>query len=263
MKVEKKLQDHAQYLQHNLLLKQILHDFMSNVLVHQPLDVFHFAKQYFSNLQDSVKQKTAAKSKVLIIAGAVTSAFKNGRMQLAERLRTDFPREIEVIVSHTTRPKRLGEVNGIHHHFITEEDIETNNIEFVESTDVGEEFYGTSREEFERVVRSGGRIGLMFLDTQGAEQIVEQRDYLGVECRGVYLKPKSIEHVKEAMKERKVYGKEAIEKRIKLLEEEACQLPQTSRIHNYTLFLEADPESAEEVYKKIHQLIMDFATKDL
>lgn len=40
------------YLQEKVILKQVLHDFLASVLVHQPDDVFAFARQYFEMVRD-------------------------------------------------------------------------------------------------------------------------------------------------------------------------------------------------------------------
>lgn len=40
-----------EYLGDQVVLKQILHDFMTSLLVHQPKDIFAFAKEYFSLLK--------------------------------------------------------------------------------------------------------------------------------------------------------------------------------------------------------------------
>ncbi len=264
-KIENKVQDHNHYLQSNPLLRQMLHDFMSNLLVHQPLNVFQFANQYFSNLHNPPADKEngttpTAGSKVIYFSGAISSVFANGRLDIIERLKSDFPREVEAVISHTTRVKRPEEVNTVHYYFINPEDVENNNIEFVESITVGMVMYGISHVEFERVVRSGGRIGLLFLDMQGAQQIEEQRSYLGIESRGVYLKAKSQDDIQRVMENRKVYSQEHIENRKKALQEEEAQLQETNL---YSLILDASSEDIDVIYSKIYQLVMDFISKDL
>ena len=76
-------------------------------------------------------------------------------------------------VSHTTRPRRAGEVNGHDYHFVTDEDFDrlVAANAFVEWAHVHTHRYGTSRD----ALRAGGKDDLLIeVDVQGADALREQ-----------------------------------------------------------------------------------------
>ena len=74
-------------------------------------------------------------------------------------------------VSCTTRPARLGEVEGKDYYFLTPEEFKAaqQRGEFAESAVVHGNMYGTLRKEVDRVLESGRHV-VMDIDVQGAEQ---------------------------------------------------------------------------------------------
>ena len=81
-------------------------------------------------------------------------------------------------VSHTTRPKRVSEVNGKDYYFISNEDFQNmiNNNELVEFEEYGGFAYGTSRKEL-------NQDGLVILDLEvnGATKLLNNNnDFIGL-----------------------------------------------------------------------------------
>ena len=84
-------------------------------------------------------------------------------------------REVEGLrfsVSHTTRPPRTGERDGVEYHFVDEPAFLAlrDSEQLLEWAKVYGHFYGTSLEEYERACRDGVDL-LLDLDVQGAEQV--------------------------------------------------------------------------------------------
>jgi guanylate kinase len=79
--------------------------------------------------------------------------------------------DIGYSVSCTTRAPRQGEEHGRDYYFLSPEDFAERRArgEFAESAEVHGRFYGTLREEVERVLASGRHV-LMDIDVQGAAQ---------------------------------------------------------------------------------------------
>jgi guanylate kinase len=75
-------------------------------------------------------------------------------------------------VSHTTRPARPGEEEGVDYHFIEEPEFQEMLARsmFLEHARVHAHRYGTSRTEYERAEQDGADL-LLDLDVQGAEQV--------------------------------------------------------------------------------------------
>lgn len=76
------------------------------------------------------------------------------------------------IISHTTRPMRAGDVNGVNYHFVSKdgfEHLETNGA-FLETVTLNGQRYGASKAEFERVFASGKPV-VIVVDPDGRSQI--------------------------------------------------------------------------------------------
>jgi guanylate kinase len=94
-----------------------------------------------------------------------------GKTSLVSALVTSNP-EVCVSVSHTTRPMRPGEVNGVNYHFIDhttfEAMIEKN--AFLEHARVFSNLYGTSQAWVEETLKQGIDV-ILEIDWQGAKQV--------------------------------------------------------------------------------------------
>jgi guanylate kinase len=82
-----------------------------------------------------------------------------------------FP-ELALAVSATTRPRRPGEEDGVHYHFLSAEDFErrVQAGEFLEWVDYVGNRYGTLRSEIDRL-QALGKAPLLELETDGALRV--------------------------------------------------------------------------------------------
>lgn len=82
---------------------------------------------------------------------------------------------IHVSVSHTTRAKREGEVDGVNYHFVPVPDFEAmiKHGEFFEYAKVFGNYYGTSRQAAQTLLDAGQDV-ILEIDWQGAQQVREQ-----------------------------------------------------------------------------------------
>ncbi|HSH47511.1 MAG TPA: guanylate kinase [Halomonas sp.] len=82
---------------------------------------------------------------------------------------------IQVSVSHTTRQRRPGEVDGVNYHFVEHADFKAmvERGEFFEYARVFDNLYGTSRVAVERMLTAGQDV-ILEIDWQGARQAREQ-----------------------------------------------------------------------------------------
>lgn len=78
------------------------------------------------------------------------------------------------IVSTTSRKPRIGEIDGIHYHFVSKDDFEAmiDNNEFVEFARYSENYYGTTKAEIERKLKSDKLI-VNVMEIGGALRIKE------------------------------------------------------------------------------------------
>lgn len=104
----------------------------------------------------------------LFVVSAPSGAGKTSLVrELIERLDG-----IQVSVSHTTRPQRNGEVNGVNYHF-TERSVFEDMIargEFFEHARVFDNYYGTSSRAVQALLDAGQDV-VLEIDWQGARQV--------------------------------------------------------------------------------------------
>ncbi|GEK47224.1 guanylate kinase [Bisbaumannia pacifica] len=120
----------------------------------------------------------------LFIVSAPSGAGKTSLVRaLLERLDG-----IEVSVSHTTRPKRPGEVDGVNYHFVDVPAFEAmiERGDFVEHARVFDNYYGTSRPAVQARLAAGQDV-ILEIDWQGARQVREQFP----EAQSVFILPPS------------------------------------------------------------------------
>ena len=105
----------------------------------------------------------------------ITGQSGAGKGTLIKRLLELFP-QLELAVSATTRPRRPGEIDGVHYYFITDE-------EFDRRLDAGDflEYHafpwgqrsGTLLSEFDRI-GDQGKVSVLELETEGALEVADR-----------------------------------------------------------------------------------------
>jgi guanylate kinase len=128
----------------------------------------------------------------------ITAPSGTGKTTIIDIIRKKVE-EIGYSISHTTRPPRRGEVNGVHYYFVTRKDFEKM-IEahgFVEWAIVYDHLYGTSVSNVDSTLSSGKDL-LLDLDIQGAQEIKKQFP----EATLIFILPPSLKTLHERLKRR-------------------------------------------------------------
>ena len=104
----------------------------------------------------------------LLVISAPSGA---GKSSLVKALLAD-DKQLAVSISHTTRPPRPGETDGVEYHFANREGFEQmlSQDEFIESAEVFGNYYGSSKQSLE-TPRSEGLDVILEIDQQGAAQV--------------------------------------------------------------------------------------------
>jgi len=94
-----------------------------------------------------------------------------GKTSLVAELLKRTP-QLSVSVSHTTRPMRPGEEDGVNYHFISHEVFQQmlGETAFLEHAQVFDNFYGTSQKWVESELARGEDV-ILEIDWQGAQQV--------------------------------------------------------------------------------------------
>ncbi len=128
----------------------------------------------------------------------VSAPSGTGKTTLNNRLMRDHP-AIEIAISHTTRKRREGEIDGGSYHFVTKEYFQTmvRHGEMLEWAEVFGNLYGTSRREIDRIFAKGHHV-LLEIDVQGCQSIVRGKP----EAITVFILPPSIESLWHRLEQR-------------------------------------------------------------
>ena len=119
--------------------------------------------------------------------------------------------DIELSVSHTTRPQRDGEREGVDYFFITPGTFEAMVADgaFLEHARVFDHQYGTSRSAVDHA-REAGRDVLLEIDWQGARQVRQAES----EAVSIFILPPSREALVERLRGRGLDSDEVIARRM-------------------------------------------------
>lgn len=155
----------------------------------------------------------AGEQGTLFVISAPSGAGKTSLV--AEMLRQDS--QLGVSVSHTTRPMRTGEQDGVNYHFVSRDEFEAMIAEgdFLEHADVFGNYYGTSHAWVRETLVTGQDV-ILEIDWQGAAQVRR----LVPECVSIFIVPPSAEVLRERLIGRGTDAPEVIERRLAEAEEE-------------------------------------------
>jgi guanylate kinase len=124
---------------------------------------------------------------------------------------------ITLSISHTTRPPRPGDIDGVQYHFVDRTTFEqmVAHGDFLEHADVFGNYYGTSRGAVEPILESGRDV-LLEIDWQGAEQVRRAMP----ECVSIFILPPSRAELERRLRARATDSEATIEKRLAASREE-------------------------------------------
>lgn len=149
-----------------------------------------------------------SKKGILYILSAPSGA---GKTSLVKSLVSDLP-FIRVSVSHTTRPRRPGEEDGINYHFTDRDKFQEmiNKGDFFEFAEVFGNFYGTSQAWVQDTLAEGYDL-ILEIDWQGAQQIRR----LMPEAKSIFILPPSQAALRERLQNRGQDNSDVIENRMR------------------------------------------------
>lgn len=158
-------------------------------------------------------------SSILFIVSAPSGA---GKTSLLHALLERDP-QLRLSVSHTTRPKRPGEQDGVHYHFVdlpTFQRLVAEGV-FVEHAQVFDNYYGTSEQAL-RDQLSAGHDVVVEIDWQGAQQVRARFP----DAVSIFIAPPSIEALRERLSARGQDSEEVIARRMRDAQRELSHYPE-------------------------------------
>mgnify|MGYP005848358377 CR=1 FL=1 len=149
----------------------------------------------------------------LYVISAPSGAGKTSLV--AEMLLQDS--RVGVSVSHTTRPMRSGETDGVNYHFVSRAEFEAmiNRGDFLEHAGVFGNYYGTSQVWVKQTLAKGQDV-ILEIDWQGAQQVRR----LIPECVSIFIVPPSQKVLKARLTGRGTDASDVVERRLNEAAEE-------------------------------------------
>ncbi|MCX7821395.1 MAG: guanylate kinase [Brevinematales bacterium] len=178
-------------------------------------------------------------NKVIVISGPSGV----GKTTIYKRLLNELKDNIEFSISATTRKPRENEKDGVDYYFISKEEFEKKikNNEFVEWANVYGNYYGTLKSEIDRILKN--KHCLLDIDVQGGLNVkkIFQNSFL------IFIKPPSLESLKERLINRHLDNETEIEKRLAFAENEISK----SKFYDFIV----TNDDLEECYNTIKEKI--------
>jgi guanylate kinase len=139
-----------------------------------------------------------------------------GKTSLINALLADTAR-LKVSVSHTTRPMRPGEQEGVNYYFVSTDTFGAMVAQgdFLEHATVFGNLYGTSRRGIEALLAAGDDV-VLEIDWQGARRIRE----IFPGALSIFILPPSIDTLRQRLVQRAQDNAETIERRMRAATEE-------------------------------------------
>ena len=147
-------------------------------------------------------------SATLFVVAAPSGA---GKTTLVKALVSRHP-ELHFSISYTTRKKRSNEANGVDYLFVGVDEFARLRAQgdLLESAEVFDNHYGTSREQVQQHLQDGHHV-ILEIDWQGAAQVREAMP----ECVTIFILPPSPDELEHRLRSRHTDNEEVIHRRLR------------------------------------------------
>ncbi len=134
-----------------------------------------------------------------------------GKTTLVKALVTRSP-ELRFSISYTTRKKRSNEADGVDYLFVSVDEFARLRAQgdLLESAEVFDNHYGTSRKQVEQHLQNGHHV-ILEIDWQGAAQVREAKP----ECVTIFILPPSRDELEHRLRSRRTDSEEVIQRRLR------------------------------------------------
>ena len=163
-----------------------------------------------------------------------------GKGTVIQRLLSRIPEGPALSVSVTTRGPRPGEIEGVHYHFVTDQEFDRMIVDgsLLEWAEIVGHRSGTPRRPVEELL-AAGRDVILEIDVKGAEQVRERVP----DALLIFLEPPSLDVLEQRLRGRGTETDAMIEERLRLA---AREVEEASWFHAVVVNDDAD-RAADEV----------------
>lgn len=159
---------------------------------------------------------SANQGRLIIVSGPSGA----GKSTVVEQLIQACDLPLELCVSATTRPRRPGEIDGVHYEFLSDGEFERRRLasEFLECKEVFGKghWYGTLRHRVATGLNQGKWV-ILEIDVQGAMSVLELGEFNPIT---LFIHPGDIEELGKRLRNRNTESEEAILTRLETAQAE-------------------------------------------
>ncbi|MDC6482006.1 guanylate kinase [Pelagibacteraceae bacterium] len=189
---------------------------------------------------------TSSNGSVMLILSSPSGA---GKTTLTKKIQQKY-QNFKICVSHTTRKPRPNEVEGIDYFFVDHEEFKKkiSNNEFYEYAKIFDNFYGTSRDSVNLLLKKNNNI-LFDIDWQGTQQLLKFEELKLIK---IFLLPPDKNELEKRLIQRNQDNIDVISKRLKAYDDD---------IHHWSDYDHVIiNDNLEHCFLQIEKIIL-FATK--
>ena len=152
---------------------------------------------------------TSSNGSMMLVLSSPSGA---GKTTLTKKIQQKY-QNFKISVSHTTRKPRSNEVEGIDYFFVNHEELKkkNSNNEFYEYAKIFDNFYGTSRNSVNELLKNNNNI-LFDIDWQGSQQLSKFKELKLIK---IFLLPPSKKELENRLTQRNQDNVDIISKRLK------------------------------------------------
>ncbi len=139
-----------------------------------------------------------------------------GKTTLTKKIQQKY-HSFKISVSHTTRPPRSNEIDGVDYHFVSKKKFENliSENKFYEYAKIFENYYGTLKENVDNMIKTND---LLFdIDWQGTKQLSK---FKNLKLIKIYLITDSKNELKKRLIKRNQNTQQEVEKRFEAFDED-------------------------------------------
>ncbi len=154
--------------------------------------------------------------------------------------------QLGVSISVTTRPRRPGEIDGVHYHFIdgAEFDRLVREDKLLEHANVFGNYYGTPREPVEAMLRVGQDV-VADVDWQGTQQLQQS---IRNDLVSIFILPPSLDALETRLRSRAQDAPDIVAKRMSKASDEMSHWPE----YDYVIVNSVLEDSVRQVAEILH-----------
>ena len=208
-------QDNFTFLMEHPEVKRLLNDYLSNILLHKPDDVFKFTKDYFKFLCDKGESH-----KLVVLVGPNSV----GKTTMIDHIIKEFPENFQKPIFRSTLKDEVGfklmeieeHSNGLKNNLFVYDKFDPDNKEYI----------SLEKSEIENIQKEG-KIAIIEIDFEGAKKMKN----MDIEANFIGILPPSLDALRQRIKEHTKLNTEKINAELEKASDEIKE------IEKYTFFM--------------------------